>query len=923
MPEEGKETQINLPQTGFPMKGDMARREPDFAKAWEKDELYKKLLEKSKDRPFYILHDGPPYANGNIHMGHVLNKVVKDIVVRSRFFMGFNSPYIPGWDCHGMPIENKVAETLGPKRSQMSKLEIRKHCHEYAMKYVGLQKEQFKRLGVMGDWEHPYLTLSKDYEDAMAEIFWEMYKKGLVYKGLKPVYWCYKDETALAEAEVEYKDHKTPSVYVRFKISDASKSKAKIEDAYIIIWTTTPWTLPANVAIAVHPDFEYALVGSGSDKYILAAALIPEFSAKTGKEYKIIKKFKGTELEHTITGHPFINRKSQVILADYVTLDTGTGCVHIAPGHGYEDYIYGLKYNLPILNPVDSKGRFSEEFQEMMGVNVFDANPKIIELLKSKNALLHSEEVTHSYPHCWRCKHPIIFRATTQWFISMDRNNFRQQALGEVKKVKWLNEWGETRITKMIETRPDWCISRQRAWGVPIFAFHCKSCGEIIVTEESMKKTRELIKKEGSDAWFRYSADEILGKDFKCPHCHKQEIEKENDIFDVWFDSGSSSFAALYGKHGLNWPADIYLEGSDQYRGWFQSSLLTAVGFKGLSPFKSVISHGWVVDAQGRAMHKSLGNVIDPLDLIKKSGADLLRLWSASEDFTKDQSASDEIMARITDSYRRVRNTFRYMLGNLFDFEPGNEVPYEKLLPLDRYALDRLQRLCDDMEKSYENFEFYKVYRDFNQFCSVFLSSFYFDILKDRLYTFKKDSIARRSGQTVLYKMMVKLTKRIAPILVFTADEAWQFMPEKLKKEKYVQLELWADDKKDRLLEDAEIKLWDTLMSLRAAVLKKIEEKREAKIIKHPYEAAVKLKYKSKALDETVKKFSADMAEIFIVSQAACEPYDLADAQWDSGLEITVDKAAGEKCERCWRYQESVGKTAEHPNLCSRCAEQL
>ncbi len=924
--KDKKEYKIHLPQTDFPMKGDLARRELDIAKKWEEDDLYNCLREKRKDKPVYVLHDGPPYANGNIHMGHVLNKVLKDIIVRFKSFEGYWTPYVPGWDCHGMPIEHKVIENLGDKAKSMSKLEIRKQCHEYAMKYVDLQRNQFKRLGIIGDWDNPYLTLDPEYEVKMVEIFHEMYKRGLVYKGLRPVYWCYRCETALAEAEVEYKDHTTPSIYVSFQVKDFSKSKIVLpSNTSVVIWTTTPWTLPANVAIAVHPDFDYVLIETDAENLILAERLLEEFSTKTGiNKFKIKERFKGKDMEGIICCHPFIERDSVVILADYVTMDTGTGAVHIAPGHGQEDYVSGKKYDLPVLTPVDSKGRFTDEFPLFKGENVFSTNDKIINLLKEKGRLPGEEKITHSYPHCWRCKNPIIFRATNQWFISMDKNDFRKKVIEEIKNVKWLNEWGQDRITKMIETRPDWCISRQRSWGVPIFVFECDQCGMPIVNDETIEKVKNVVKKEGSDAWFKYGTAEILGNDFKCPFCGSDagKIKKVEDIFDVWFDSGSSSIAVSEGKWKLKWPVDLYIEGSDQYRGWFQTSLLVSVGTRGIAPYKEVISHGWVVDGQGRAMHKSLGNVIDPLKLIEKTGADLLRLWVASEDFKADQAVSDEIMGRITDSYRRIRNTFRFMLGSLSDFNADEMVPFEKLSKLDRYILHRTQETINNLKAYYDNFEFYKVYKDFTRFCSKDLSSFYFDIIKDRLYTLKKDGVERKSGQTVIYKILMKLVKIISPILCFTTDEVWQFIPERLKNEKHIQLCLW-DEPAETMLNDEILSDWKILLELRESVFKKIEEQRDTGIIKHPYEAWVTIKYESKELDKIIEKFKDEMEQIFIVSKMTFVKDSETDGPWDKNVEIVVEKARAEKCTRCWRYVDTVGKNDKYPDMCERCIGNL
>lgn len=922
--KEKKEYKIHLPQTDFPMKGDLSKREIDIVKKWEEYNLYEKILKKREGSSAYILHDGPPYANGNIHMGHVLNKVLKDIIVRFKSFEGYWTPYVPGWDCHGMPIEHKVMEQLGDRAKSMSKLEIRKECFKYAVQFVDLQRNQFKRLGIIGDWNNPYLTIDPEYETKMVDIFWEMFKNGMIYKGLRPVYWCFSCETALAEAEIEYKDHATPSIYVAFLITDTSKSKVKLQsETNMVIWTTTPWTLPANVAIAVHPDFDYVLIESEQGNFILVESLLDEFSKKTGiTEIKIKEKYKGKNLEGIVCKHPFIERDSVVILADYVTLDTGTGAVHIAPGHGHEDYLSGIKYNLPILTPVDSKGRFTEEFPVFTGENVFKANEKIITLLEDKGNLLGKENISHSYPHCWRCKKPIIFRATEQWFISMEKNDFRKKVLEEIKNVKWWNEWGQDRITKMIETRPDWCISRQRAWGVPIFIFECEKCGKPIINDETINKIKSIIKTNGSDGWFKYKTEEILGSNFNCPFCGGSEIKKVEDIFDVWFDSGSSSIAVCEGKWKLNFPIDLYIEGSDQYRGWFQTSLLVSVGSRNKAPYKEVISHGWVVDGQGRAMHKSLGNVIDPLKLIEKTGGDLLRLWVASEDFKTDQAVSDEIMARITDSYRRIRNTFRFMLGSLSDFKKEEIIPYEKLSQLDRFILHKTQELINNLKIYYNNFEFYKVYKDFTQFCSKDLSSFYFDIIKDRLYTFKKDGIERKSAQTVIYKILMKLVKIISPVLCFTTDEVWQFIPEHLKDEKHIQLSLW-NEPDDPLLNEEIISDWKILLQLREIVFKKIEEQRDKKIIKHPYEAKVVVKYESAKFDKIIQKFKDEIEQIFIISRIDYIKEKETDESWENNTEVIVEKSQSKKCARCWRCVETVGTNAQYPDICDRCIKNL
>src|SRR3990167_611393 len=848
---------LNLPKTDFPMKADLAKNEPETLKRWETAGLYAKTMDSGKGREKYILHDGPPYANGNIHIGHALNKILKDIIVKSRFMMGFATDYVPGWDCHGLPIELQVEKDSKQTAvgSKQTKLEIRKNCRAYAEKYINIQREEFKRLGVFGEWNNPYLTMDYKYQATILRELGRFVANGLVYKGKRPIHWCASCQTALAEAEVEYNDKESPSVYVKFGVRSSefgvTLPALAGKDVSIIIWTTTPRTLPANLAIALHTEFEYAAievtsyksqVTSASEVFIVAKGLLENIAQKFGwSDYKILEIFNAIKLEGMKARHPFIDRDSVIVLGEHVTLDAGTGCVHTAPGHGQEDYEMALKYGLDIYNPVDNQGKFTAQVPEFEGQYVFKANAGIIELLKQKNALLFEEKIKHSYPHCWRCKNPIIFRATEQWFISMENlssnvsigeGSLRKKALEAIDKVEWIPSWGRDRIFNMVANRPDWCISRQRAWGVPITAFVCKACGNTLLDADIINKIADEFEKNGADIWFEKSAKELLPGETKCPKCKKQDFEKEENILDVWFDSGTSFAGVLEKRQNLKMPADLYLEGSDQHRGWFHSSLFASVGTRKIAPYKAVLTHGFVVDGSGRKMSKSLGNVVAPQEVIGKHGAEVLRLWVAGEDYREDIRISEEILKRLSEAYRRIRNTFRYILGNLYDFDPEKDAaPYSDLTELDRLTLHRLTRLTERILKAYETFEFHIIYHSVHNFCNVDLSALYLDILKDRLYISKPDSKARRAGQTTIYYIADYLVRLIAPVLVFTSDEVWRFMPK--RKEASVHLASFPQIKKEWIDDELE-KKWDTLLKIKGEIAKAMEMARKDKVIGHP-----------------------------------------------------------------------------------------
>lgn len=915
---------LNLPQTEFPMRANLPQREPEILKKWEEEQIYHKLMEHNADKPTYILHDGPPYANGDIHTGHALNKILKDIVVRYKNMSGFRSPYVPGWDTHGLPIEQQAIKKLGINRHEAGPVKFREACREFAMKYVNGQREQFKRLGNIGKWEDPYLTLKPEFEARQVEIFGEMAKKGYIYKGLKPVYWCPDCETALAEAEIEYAEDKTNSIYVKFLTTESFGKFDGLGKVYFVIWTTTTWTLPGNVAICLNPAYEYSLVKVADDEtYVLATELIDSVCKAAGiTSYEVVGTFRGRELENMTAQHPFIDRQSLVILGDHVTLDAGTGCVHTAPGHGMEDFIACQNYDLPIVVPVDAKGVLNEQAGEFGGLYYEKSNAKIIENLKASGALLAIEEIVHQYPHCWRCGDPIIYRATEQWFASVDK--FRDQALEEIKKVKWVPKWGEDRISNMVSDRSDWCISRQRMWGVPIPIFYCKECGKELINDESIAAVSKLFREKGSDAWWELDAADILPAGTTCPACGAHEFTKEKDIMDVWFDSGSSHSGVLDEYSELSFPADLYLEGNDQYRGWFQSSLLTAVAARGQAPYREVITHGIVVDKDGRKMSKSLGNGVDPMDVIKQYGADVLRLWVVSADYKSDIVMSDAILKQMSESYRKIRNTARFILGNIADFKPDTDrVAYDNLLEIDKYMLIRLNDMIARVRNAYETYEYHVVYHTIHNFCVVDLSNFYLDIIKDRLYAEKTDSTERRAAQTVIYDILDALVRLLEPTLCYTAEEVWQFMPHSASHDTRSILFNDMPEVNPAYSDDALRDKWERFIAVRGDVSKALEEARTGKVIGHSLNAYVEI-FADGAVYDLLRGMEDDLYSYFIVSKADVKP--LADAPedamaFDSGIRVRVSQAPGEKCERCWMYLESVGTIPGKETICHRCAK--
>lgn len=919
---------LNLPKTDFPMRGNLPQREPEIMQFWEENDIYRQVQQHNSGKPKFILHDGPPYANGHIHLGHTLNKVLKDIIVKFHSMAGYDAPYIPGWDTHGLPIEQQAIKNLGLNRHAVDTVAFRQKCREYALKFVDIQREEFKRLGVRGDWERPYLTLMPHFEARQIGVFGEMAKRGYIYKGLKPVYWCATCETALAEAEVEYADKKSPSIYVKFPVRDG-KGIIPEENTYVVIWTTTPWTLIANLAITLHPEFDYILMESGGQKLLLAKELQEHFLKETGLAGgNITGAFKGNELEGIVCGHPFIDRDSVLILGDHVTLEAGTGCVHTAPGHGHEDYLVGLKYKLPILSPVDGQGRFTGEAGQFSGQLYHEANQGILDTLQQSGALVKSDKISHQYPHCWRCKKPVFFRATEQWFASID--GFRQSALDEIDKVRWIPAWGRDRIYNMVANRGDWCISRQRTWGVPIPIFYCRSCNKEIVNDETISHLQRLFREHGSDVWFAREAAELVPPGLTCPACGANEFTKETDIMDVWFDSGSSHLAVL-DEPGiwpeLNWPADLYLEGSDQHRGWFNSSLSTSVAVTGKAPYRAVLTHGFLVDENGRKMSKSLGNVVDPLKVIKQMGADILRLWVSSADYRGDLAVSQNILKQLTEAYRKIRNTCRFMLGNLYDFKPEQDsLPYEKMPELDRYALLKLHRLIEKVMEGYRNYEFHVVYHAIHHFCTVDMSNQYLDIVKDRLYCEKADSDLRRSAQTVMYQTLHALVRLLTPILAFTTEEIWRYVPKTADAPVSVQLTEMPEPN-ELYLDVALEEKWGRLMKIRSLVTRALEKARQEKVIGNSLEARVHL-YADEQITEFIKPYYNDLAVLFIVSGATMHAFaEKTAAAMESddlpGLAVGVSRAAGAKCSRCWMYHEDVGQNEAHPETCPRCATVL
>lgn len=907
---------LNLPKTSFSMKAKLPQKEPELIRKWEHMRLYEKIQKKRANSPPFVLHDGPPYANGNIHLGTALNKILKDFIIKTKTMQNFKCPYLPGWDCHGLPIEIKVDQLLGDRKKDLSVIEIREECRKYALKYVRIQREQFKRLGVFGEWERPYLTMDPEYEAEVLRHLAAFFASGNVYKGKRPVHWCPHCRTALAEAEIEYKDHPSPSIYVKFPvISDLSRKipALKGKKVYVLIWTTTPWTLPANLAIAFHPEYEYAAFRSNKEVYIAAKRLVPVVVEELGlSSTKVLTTFLGKEIEGLKARHPFIDRESLFVLADYVTLDQGTGCVHTAPGHGYEDYLTGLAYNLDIYTPVDSEGKFIPQVERYGGMNVFESNQVIIADMKREGSLLKEDSIVHSYPHCWRCKNPVIFRATAQWFISMDKNDLRKKALEEIRKVQWIPSWGEERISNMVKARPDWCISRQRSWGVPIPAFYCHHCEKILAGEEITLKIADIFAKEGSNAWYKRKTEELLSSGTRCPKCGSKSFNKENNILDVWFESGASH-NVLGKREDLPWPSDLYVEGHDQYRGWFNSSLFVAVAAKNASPYRSVITHGFVLDEQGRGMSKSLGNFIEPEEVISQNGAEILRLWVAMLNYKEDARFGKEILQRLIEAYRKIRNTWRFILGNLFDFAPDEDrVPAERMESLDRWILQRCSRLGRRILKAYEDYEFHVVFHTISNFFTVDLSAFYLDVVKDRLYCSEKRSTLRKSAQTALFHLLKWTLQLMAPILPFTTEEVWEEMPDFVEKEESVHLELFPSFDK-AWLEDNTYREWEFLISARERVLKELEKAREEKLIGNSLEASITLEAPSSEF-KVLNKHEKDLASLFIVSSVSL-------VSSDGALKIKVSRAEGEKCQRCWNYSPYVGKSPKFPLFCRRCEE--
>jgi isoleucyl-tRNA synthetase len=942
---------VNLPKTNFGQKANLPQTEPARLEKWAEMNLYQMIREARAGADKFILHDGPPYANADIHLGTALNKILKDFIVKSRTMLGYDAPYVPGYDCHGLPIELHVERKLGEKKKDMPALSIRRACREFAANALKRQTKDFQRLGILGEWDNPYITMSDHYEAETARLFARFVERGFVYKGARPVYWCIHDQTALAEAEVEYHQHTSPSVYVKFPLkSDPSQIDPALagRKVFALIWTTTPWTLPANLGIAVHPDFEYVAVESGEEVFIVAAELLDVVAKQCNLiEPKVLARFSGSKLDRLEAQHPWINRPSLFMVGEHVTLGgeadaeteldvseareksatskAGTGLVHTAPGHGHDDFVIGKQYGLDIYCPVDNAGRFANEVEHFAGMTVFEANPKIVEFMQDRGVLLFTEQYDHRYPHCWRCKNPVIFRATPQWFISMDQESgasLRAMALNEVdNRVQWIPAWGRDRMRNMLTGRPDWCVSRQRVWGVPIPAFYCGKCSHLIADANVMRHVADIFEKESADAWYKREAAALLPENFSCKKCGATEFTKETDILDVWFDSGSSSIATLEARDYLRWPADVYIEGGDQFRGWFNSSLMVGLAVHDRAPYDTVLCHGWTLDAQGKAMHKSLGNAVSPDEIIPKLGAEILRLWCVSSDYMEDMRCSDEILQRVSDGYRKVRNTARFALGNLYGFNPARDtVDEHQLLEIDRWALAELDSAILDVREAYEGYDFHGVYQRLHQFCTVTLSARYFDIIKDRLYTFAPKNQARRSAQTVLYRIADGLARMLATILAFTADEIWENLPADEREPRAPSVHL-ASMPQSRGSESTELLTsWAHMFGYRDVVLGKLEEARIAKVIGSALEARVEISAGSEAYDK-LKQHAEDLRYLFIVSEVTLlEP----NAEMDSNeIAVTVARAHGEKCERCWNYSTRVGEASTYPTVCERCVEAL
>ncbi|HCJ67590.1 MAG TPA: isoleucine--tRNA ligase [Elusimicrobia bacterium] len=961
-----KKYKVNLPKTSFPMKADLSKREPQILEKWKNLKIYELLQKKNSCGEKFVLHDGPPYANGPIHLGHALNKILKDIIVKYKSIRGYDTPYVPGWDCHGLPIEYQLLKEQGLDKKNVDQLKFRKDAAEYARKYMNIQRDEFIRLGCLGYWDAPYLTMDPEYEGKIIQTFKNLVKNGYIYRRKKPVYWCISCETALAEAEIEYASHLSPSVYVKFPVKEFPfplspnhpnlrqdfGGQAITQSPAVLIWTTTPWTLPANLALAFHPKYEYVIVkgivkSEKSESFILAKELLPKVAEQIGLENcEIIATFPGEKFKGIKCEHPFLNRESVGILADFVSLEEGTGIVHIAPGHGEDDHLIGLENNLPIFSPVNDQGEFTEEIssemEKLSGIDVFVANDLIIEELDQRDRLVFSGEVVHQYPHCWRCKNPIIFRATEQWFLNVEHNNLRQKMLDTIETVKWIPNYGIERIRGMITVRPDWCLSRQRFWGVPLPILYCEQCNKPLLDIQVIEHIEKLITKYGSDVWFTpvpatpvqasqvqakttFIIEELLPRGVKCPQCGGTKFRKENDILDVWFDSGVSHQAVLKTNPQLHWPAEMYLEGSDQHRGWFQTSLIPAVALENSAPYKIVLTHGFVLDGQGRAMHKSLGNVISPQEVIEKYGAEIVRLWVAISDYREDVRISAEILEQLAETYRKIRNTIRYLLGNLHNFSPEKKVEYEKLgaIPIceiDRYILHRLQKLTEEVTDAYENYEFHRVMRAIHNFCVLELSTFYLDVLKDRLYTFAENSVERRAAQTVLYEILLALLPMLAPLLSFTAEEVWGYLQPSAISHQPSTASVFLLDfpkvKKEWISEELE-KNWAKILTLRDKVYQKLEQARKDGIIGGSLEAKVVISA-NKEEEEFLKKYGEQLPMIFIVSQV-----EITDKTDLTELTVEIKKAEGEKCIRCWNYSTTVGEDKTHPQLCSRCIKNL
>ncbi len=929
-PLELKKT-LNLPKTDFPMKASLPQNEPKQLATWQETKLYERILKVREGKPLFVLHDGPPYPTGTIHLGTGLNKILKDMIVKSKSMVGHYAPYVPGWDCHGLPIETQVEKELGGK-GKVPPAEFRKRCRDYATKYVEQHKRDFKRLGVFGQWDHPYLTMSHQYEATIASAFLDFIEKGYVYRGRKPVYWCIYDNTALAEAEVEYEDHTSPSIWVTFKVVGGGTGEAaKIgSDVSAVIWTTTPWTIPHNRALAFHPDFEYVMLKTEKGKLLLAADRVAALQVDCDiKQAEELGRLKGRDFEGMKFYHPFLPIQVPGVLADYVTLDQGSGIVHTAPGHGADDFVTGQKYGIEIYAPIDDRGVYLEGLPEYKGKDVFTANPIVVKLLADRGALLANHAYKHSYPHCWRCHNPVIFRATEQWFIKMDQpkkgatETFRQEALAQIPTVKWLPAWGQDRMYEMIEKRPDWCVSRQRFWGTPIIVFYCDACGTRLEDFDALRNVVKWFEKEGADAWYKHTAEELLPAGTKC-HCRGAKWRKENDILDVWFDSGSSHLAVLKGKE---WPADVYLEGPDQYRGWFHSSLLIAVGVRDKAPYRGVVTHGWTLDEQGRPMSKSLGNVVLPTEICDKWGADLLRLWVASQEYQADVKMSERVMTQLSEAYRKIRNTFRFALGNLSDFDPSRDaLPNDQLDEMDQWMLERTADLVKRSREWYASYEFHRIYHAIHDFCVVDLSAFYYDVLKDRLYTKAPNNKSRRSAQTAVWKITSALVRLAVPILVFTSEEIWKYFPKAAGEPESVHMALFPAESELRAgIAPGKVDTWELLGRVRSEVLKALEVARnEKKLINSGLEAKVLLNADLE-LKAKLKHYLPQLPGLFIVSQV--ELINAGEGEFKAetvpSLEVTVQRAEGKKCVRCWNYSTHVGEDSRYPTICERCSEAI